>query len=76
MDMKYMQIINIGNIRVLQLLLYYNSTKERGITNDKILSKNGRKICKSNKYSLHNSLDWTSTKNASIFDKKGLIPKN
>jgi len=36
-----MQIFNIDNIRVLQLLLCYNFTKEGGITNDKISSKNG-----------------------------------
>ena len=57
-----------------QLQIIKNFTKERGITNDKILSKIGRKICKSNKYSLYNCLDWTSTKNASIFNKKRLIP--
>lgn len=37
-----MQIFKIDNIKVMQLLLCYkNQTKERGITYDKIISKNG-----------------------------------
>ena len=49
MDMKYMQIFNFDNIVVMQLPVYYKFfTKEGGISYDEILSKNGRKIYKSN----------------------------
>jgi len=71
-----MLIFKYGNIRVMQLLLCYKFYKRKGNTNDKIFSKNGRKICKSYKYSLRNYLDRTSTKNASIFNKKRLILNN
>lgn len=41
-----MRIFNFGNIRVMQLLLYYNFTKERGIQMIKFLAKLAEKYAK------------------------------
>ena len=54
---------------------YINLTKEGGINYDENTSKNGRKIRKINKHSMHDIVVGTSTKNASFFNKKRLISK-
>ncbi len=70
-----MQIFKLVNIRVIAtaLMLYKIFTKEGGINYDEIISKGGRKICQINKYCMYDVLVGTSTKNASISNKKGLI---